>query len=379
MRCGGMVRAAMMSPTATRASPLHARASSFSSLPSTRATSGMAAKVSGEDCAAQPVTTMRASGCSRLMRRIVCRAWRTASAVTAQVLTTTASCAGAPARLITSDSTILSRQPKVMTSRLMAPRPSRTAPDRTCRRTRTRTGPVISTWPSLSRQSMVRSPPGSVTFTLRLVRLSRAAATAAAQAAEPQALVRPAPRSQVRMTMCVARDDMRQRDVGALGKHRMVFQQRPEAVRDHRRHVIDPEDRVRIAHIHHRRRMQHRLVDRPDLQFDGAGVAEFFRQRDFVPGEFRRAHVHGEQAVGALPAIEDAARGLEGERALAAFLRHQVGDAAHAVAAGAGFRAVIVVDADEGVGARRARRIKRHQLVVGRAVRAGRRARFLRR
>ena len=48
---------------------------------------------------------------------------------------------------------------------------------------------------------MVSSPPGSVTFTLRLVRLSRAAATAAAQAAEPQALVRPAPRSQVRMMM----------------------------------------------------------------------------------------------------------------------------------------------------------------------------------
>ena len=46
------------------------------------------------------------------------------------------------------------------------------------------------------------SPPGSVTVTLRSVRLSRAAATAAAQAAEPQALVRPAPRSQVRMTIC---------------------------------------------------------------------------------------------------------------------------------------------------------------------------------
>src|SRR5476649_1508250 len=48
---------------------------------------------------------------------------------------------------------------------------------------------------------MVRSPPGSVTFTLRSLRLSRAAATAAAQAAEPQARVRPEPRSQVRMTM----------------------------------------------------------------------------------------------------------------------------------------------------------------------------------
>jgi len=64
------------------------------------------------------------------------------------------------------------------------------------------TGPVISTWPSPSRQSIMRSPPGKVTRTLRPVRLSRAAATAAAQAAEPQALVSPAPRSQVRMTTC---------------------------------------------------------------------------------------------------------------------------------------------------------------------------------
>src|SRR5262249_37539426 len=64
------------------------------------------------------------------------------------------------------------------------------------------TGPVISTWPSRSRHSMLRSPPGSVTVTLRPVRLSRAAATAAAQAAEPQALVRPAPRSQVRTITC---------------------------------------------------------------------------------------------------------------------------------------------------------------------------------
>src|SRR5665213_2086581 len=64
------------------------------------------------------------------------------------------------------------------------------------------TGPVINTWPSLSRQSTVNSPPGSVIFTFRLARLSRAAATAAAQAAEPQALVKPAPRSQVRIMMC---------------------------------------------------------------------------------------------------------------------------------------------------------------------------------
>src|SRR4051812_11266761 len=64
------------------------------------------------------------------------------------------------------------------------------------------TGRVISTWSSFSRHSISKSPPGSVTVTLRSVLRRRAAATAAAQAAEPQALVRPAPRSQVRTMMC---------------------------------------------------------------------------------------------------------------------------------------------------------------------------------
>ena len=83
---------AMMSPTATRSpSSVQDRGSSFSALPMTRSTSGIAANTSGSICAAQPVTTMRASGRSRLMRRMVWRACRTASAVTAQVFTTTAS------------------------------------------------------------------------------------------------------------------------------------------------------------------------------------------------------------------------------------------------------------------------------------------------
>jgi hypothetical protein len=61
--------------------------------------------------------------------------------------------------------------------------------------------PVISTWSSRSRHSIPSLPPGSVISTVLLARFSRAAATAVAQAAEPQALVRPAPRSQVRIVM----------------------------------------------------------------------------------------------------------------------------------------------------------------------------------
>ena len=77
---------------------------SFSSLPSTRKTSGMLAKVLGSVCAAQPVTTMRAAGRSRLSFRMVCRAWRTASAVTAQVLITIVSCSALASRRMISDS-----------------------------------------------------------------------------------------------------------------------------------------------------------------------------------------------------------------------------------------------------------------------------------
>src|SRR5438132_9477300 len=61
---------------------------------------------------------MRASGCSRRARRIAWRACRSASAVTAQVLTITALPSPAPParRRITSLSKALRRQPKVMNS-----------------------------------------------------------------------------------------------------------------------------------------------------------------------------------------------------------------------------------------------------------------------
>src|SRR5215210_2128004 len=61
--------------------------------------------------------------------------------------------------------------------------------------------PVINTWSSRSRHSMVSSPPGRAICTVRLARFRRAAATAVAHAAEPQAFVNPAPRSQVRIVM----------------------------------------------------------------------------------------------------------------------------------------------------------------------------------
>src|SRR5690606_3824522 len=61
--------------------------------------------------------------------------------------------------------------------------------------------PVMTTWSS-ARHSMASLPPlGAVISTDRPVRPVRAAQTTAAQAAEPQASVSPAPRSHVRMVI----------------------------------------------------------------------------------------------------------------------------------------------------------------------------------
>ena len=70
------------------ANPRHVSGSIFRLLPITTSTSGMRAKLSGSICAAQPVTSTFAPGFSRRCLLIAWRDFRTASAVTAQVLTT---------------------------------------------------------------------------------------------------------------------------------------------------------------------------------------------------------------------------------------------------------------------------------------------------
>ena len=166
------------------------------------------------------------------------------------------------------------------------------------------------TWSSSRHSTCSVPPPGVIRLTLRPVRLVRAAATTEAQAAEPQALVRPAPRSQVRMIMRLGRGHLGDGDVGALGEDRVVFEQRAEAVELIGPDVaVDPEDGVRIAHRDGRGRMQHRRVDRADLQLDHAGVAEFLGQRNVLPAETRHAHVDRDRAVGMFLGVEDAGDG----------------------------------------------------------------------
>ncbi len=95
-------RARPISPTALPAPGSQLSARSFSTLPSTRATPGIAAHRAGAICAAQPVTTIDAPGRSRCARATALRHCRSASAVTAQVFTTTVSDSPAACPRITS-------------------------------------------------------------------------------------------------------------------------------------------------------------------------------------------------------------------------------------------------------------------------------------
>ncbi|ENN89652.1 hypothetical protein RHSP_37059 [Rhizobium freirei PRF 81] len=160
------------------------------------------------------------------------------------------------------------------------------------------------------------------------------------------------------------RKHLRQRDIGTLGKHRMVFEQRAETIEiEGHRVLVHPEDRMRIAHRGDRGRMQDGIVDRPDLQLDAAGIGKFLGQRDLVPGKDRLAHIDRNRAVFVLSRIQDAGDGLEGENLLAGFGRQRLHDAARAIAAGLRLRAIAVQNVDPGIGALHLGIVDRHDLV----------------
>ena len=92
----------------------------------------------------------------------------------------------------------------------------------------------------------------------------------------------------------------------------------------------------------------------PDRRISTRRVsATGMRQRDFVPGEARRAHVDAVGPGAEALAGDQPGRGLDRQRLGARLARQPVGDAARAVATGAGLAAVVVVDADEGERSRR--------------------------
>src|SRR5262249_56872454 len=124
--------------------------------------------------------------------------------------------------------------------------------------------------------------------------------------------------------------------------------------------------------------LQPPVDDGTNLQIDRARLAEPLGKWDLVPLEAWHTQIDRNQPVRILPAIEYARRRFKGERILSVLLCHQVGDTSHAVTAGARLRTIIIVDANEGISSRRARWIKRHQLIVWSTAGRSRRACFLR-
>ena len=171
------------------------------------------------------------------------------------------------------------------------------------------------------------SPPSSRTVTRRPVRPRRAVTTAAAQAPEPQASVIMPPRSQTRMRMVSRSITCDELDVGALGEQRVV---------------LDPRRRCRRRRPPRRPARRRRSADCPCRRARGArraaAASSVHRagERHLVPVELRRAHVDPDQAVAGVLGAQHAAPGAEVERRGAGLVHQQPRDAAGGVAAGVG-------------------------------------------
>ena len=98
----------------------------------------------------------------------------------------------------------------------------------------------------------------------------------------------PGPHDQV-----LARDHLGERNIGAVRENRMMLQQRADLAQIIGSHVVDPEDRMGIAHADRRGGMQNRMVDRPDLQLDRPRVGKLLGERDVGPVEAGLPHVDG--------------------------------------------------------------------------------------
>ncbi len=140
--------------------------------------------------------------------------------------------------------------------------------------------------------------------------------------------------------------------------------------------VIDPENRMGIAHVHGRGSMQNWRVDWTDLQFDLARVMKWLAERDFVPGKARATHIDGKNRLGPTQAFKPPGGGLQDKPFAWRFSRQNKGDTARAVAAGLGLRTVAVVNRHECIGLGRTRFMQHHELIEGKAFATGNRARL---
>ena len=189
-----------------------------------------------------------------------------------------------------------------------------------------------------ARHSIVSRPPRVCTSTLASSKPRRMPTATAAQAPVPQASVSPAPRSNTRRRICVARDDLHEAGVDPAREARMPLDQRP--VRRDRRgiDVGDALHRVRIAHRHHRH-----FDLRPSPSSIGHSGKPSTRARRQPGGverharriEVGRAHVDGDAAVVLHAQLERGGSSSRRDRPLVgeALVAHEAHEAARAVAA----------------------------------------------
>ena len=192
----------------------------------------MAAKVCGSTCAAQPVTTIRASGLlarepADRLPRLARRLGRHRAGVDDDEIVEPG---GLGLARIASDSQALSRQPKVTTSTLISAAPGEQRRREACPRTRARPAghqDMVVALAPFDRQVAAgqrhrHRAPGEA---LARGRDQRRAGGRAAGAGEAGAALPDAQHDVVR------RRDLRERDIGALGKDRVVLEQRPDLSR----------------------------------------------------------------------------------------------------------------------------------------------------
>ena len=151
----------------------------------------------------------------------------------------------------------------------------------------------------------------------------------------------------------------------------------PRRAASTRREIGDEEHGVRVAHVDNGSGAQLRRTLAIGPQVDPPRVGDRVPKRDRVPVEARRAHV---DPIGPGPeplAGDQSGFGLDRDPIQPELAAQPVGDAARAIAAGAGERAVVVVDHDVGGGSRRPRIAENHHLIVAEAfARDGSRARL---
>ena len=76
---------------------------------------------------------------------------------------------------------------------------------------------------------------------------------------------------------------------------------------------------MRIAHRGDGWCVEHRRIDRPDLQLDPRRVSEFLGKRDVLLAETRLPHIDSNQPVGVLFARQDPGERFKDEALLARF------------------------------------------------------------